>query len=149
MNGTREIPATVVPTPPAFPNVTRNAAIIPRSANFNTPDATVSAWYAPESTYTFVLSRMTRTAHVPAIYITAISKPDIHVARARVRRGSRISSLIADASSSPVNAKAICGQKFTVSQFHTGQMFDQVKWVADPCFHQIATAAPISNSSGT
>jgi len=34
-----------------------------------------------------------------------------------VRRGSRTSSLIADTNSSPVNANAICDQKFTVSQF--------------------------------
>src|SRR5207249_8145151 len=48
-------------------------------------------------------------------------------ARGSVRRGSRISALIADTSSSPVNANAICDQKFTVSQLQCGIIFAQVK----------------------
>jgi len=39
---------------------------------------------------------------------------------------------MAETSSSPVKAKAICDQKFTVSQFHAGIMFWSVKWVAEP-----------------
>ena len=50
----------------------------------------------------------------------------------KVRRGSRISALIAETSSSPVNANAICDQKLTVSQSQVGQMFARVKCVTDP-----------------
>ena len=66
------------------------------------------------------------------MYISAISAPAPNTARGSVRRGSRTSSLIADTSSSPVNANAICDQKFTVSQFHVGIMFFNVKCVAEP-----------------
>ena len=43
MNGTREIPATVEPTPPALPTVTSSDAITPMAAIFNATEATVSA----------------------------------------------------------------------------------------------------------
>ena len=70
---------------------------------------------------------------MPAIYINAIIAPAPNTARGSVRRGSRTSSLIADTSSSPVKAKAICDQKFTVSQFQVGIMLAQVKCVTEPC----------------
>ena len=67
------------------------------------------------------------------MYATAITIPDPKIARGNVFRGSRISSLIDDTSSIPVNANAICGQKFTVSQSQCGRMLLQVKCVTDPC----------------
>src|ERR1700728_3971865 len=41
-NGTREIPATVEPTPPAFPTVTRMHAMIPSALIFRVAEAIVS-----------------------------------------------------------------------------------------------------------
>ena len=58
---------------------------------------------------------------------------DPTIARGNVVRGLRISSLMDDANSSPLNANAIFGQKFNVFQFHCGRMFIHVKCVADPC----------------
>ena len=63
-----------------------------------------------------------RTAKVPAMYMRAIRAPAPKTARGSVRRGSRTSSLMAETSSRPVKAKAICDQKLTVSQFHVGSM---------------------------
>src|SRR5271170_7457626 len=77
-----------------------------------------------------------RIANVPAIYMSAISAPAAKTARGSVRRGSRTSSLIAETSSNPVNAKAICDQKLTVSQFHEGNMLATLKWVTEPCRKQ-------------
>jgi len=37
-----------------------------------------------------------------------------------------------ETSSNPVNAKAICDQKFTVSQFQVGIMLARVKCVTEP-----------------
>src|SRR6267378_2198539 len=71
-------------------------------------------------------------ATVLAIYINAMSAPAANTARGRVRRGSRISALIAETSSSPVNANAICDQKLTVSQSQCGSMFATVNFVSDP-----------------
>ena len=78
-------------------------------------------------------ARATRIAKVPAMYIRAISAPAPKTARGSVRRGSRTSSLMAETSSRPVKAKAICDQKLTVSQFHVGIMLAMVKCVAEPC----------------
>src|SRR6202030_2281090 len=86
----------------------------------------------PEVAETSGAGTNTSTAAVPTMYISAISAPAANTARGSVRRGSRISALIADTSSRPVNAKAICDQKFTVSQFQCGSMFETVKCVTDP-----------------
>src|SRR3954466_606238 len=132
MNGTRAIPATVLPTPPAFPTETRSAATIPRNATPNAVDPSVTAWNTPLVGETSCAGTSISTAIVPTIYIPAISTLEPTNARGSVRCGSRISSLIADTSSSPVNAKAICDQKFTVSQFHAGFMVAHVNCVIDP-----------------
>ena len=66
------------------------------------------------------------------MYMRAISAPAPNTARGKVRLGSRTSSLMAETSSSPVNANAICDQKLTVSQFQAGSMFWNVKCVAEP-----------------
>src|SRR5271156_4453279 len=54
-----------------------------------------------------------------------------------------------DTSSSPLNANAICGQKFTVSQSQCGCMLLQVKCVTEPKRYHTHTAAMISITSGT
>src|SRR5947209_7175731 len=46
------------------------------------------------------------------MYIAAISAPAANTARGKVRQGSFTSALIAETSSSPVNANAICDQKY-------------------------------------
>src|SRR5262249_23415642 len=84
----------------------------------------------------------------PTMYIPAISTLEPNSARGNVRCGSRISSLIAETSSRPVNANAICDQKFTVSQFHVGFIAAQVKCVTDPLRDQISPAITTSISSG-
>ncbi len=88
------------------------------------------------------------TDAVPTIYISAISAPAPSAARGSVRLGSRISPLIADTSSSPVNANAICDQKFTVSQFHVGIMLAQVKCVTEPLRMHITPATLVKIRSG-
>src|SRR5213078_1707386 len=88
------------------------------------------------------------TATVATIYIPAISIPDAYTARGSVFCGLRTSWLIADTSSSPVNANAICDQKFTVSQFHTGIMLDHVNRVTEPCRSHILPASAVSINSG-
>src|SRR5437899_2915138 len=82
------------------------------------------------------------------MYIPAISTPDAYTARGSVFCGLRTSWLIAETSSSPLNANAICDQKFTVSQFQTGNMLAGVKCVTGPCFIQITAAMNSSASSG-
>ena len=67
------------------------------------------------------------------MYIPAIMMLEPNSARGSVRCGSRISSLIAETSSSPVNANAICDQKLTVFQSQRGQIVAQVNSVTDPC----------------
>src|SRR6267378_2034444 len=104
-NGTRAIPATVLPTPPALPTVTTTAATIPNT---------------PLVADTSAAGTKANTATVATMYIPAISTPDAYTARGSVLCGLRTSWLIAETSSSPLNANAICDQKFTVSQFHTG-----------------------------
>src|SRR5579864_9717157 len=74
--------------------------------------------------------------------MTAISPPEAKIAFGRVRCGSRTSSLIAETSSNPVNANAICDQKFTVSQLQCGIMFDTVKCVTEPCRDHNTPATP-------
>src|SRR6266436_4241933 len=88
------------------------------------------------------------TAIVPTIYMTAISTPAANTARGSVLCGSRISWLMAETSSRPVNAKAICDQKFTVSQFHTGKTFVQVRCVAEPCRSHKKPPRATSSTSG-
>src|ERR1700730_15048422 len=85
---------------------------------------------------------------VPTIYMPAMSKLEPNKARGSVRCGSRISSLIAETSSHPVNAKAICDHKFTVSQFHEGLIVAQVKCVTDPLRKQTTAAITTSISKG-
>ena len=91
------------------------------------------AWNTPLFGSTDSAGRIASSAKVPAIYAIAIKTPEPKIARGKVLCGSRTSSLIVEQSSSPLNANAICGQKFTVSQFHTGRMFDHVKCVTEPC----------------
>jgi hypothetical protein len=93
---------------------------------------TVMAWNTPEVGEASSAGTSTSTATVPAMYMSAINAPAAKTARGSVRRGSRTSALIAETSSSPVNANAICDQKLTVSQFHTGRMFAQVNCVTEP-----------------
>ena len=90
-----------------------------------------------------------RMAKVPTMYIRAIRAPAPKTARGSVLRGSRTSSLMAETSSSPVKAKAICDQKLTVSQFHVGSMFWTVKCVAEPCLKQTIAAMTASITRGT
>src|SRR5882762_6966624 len=82
------------------------------------------------------------------MYIPAIIIPDAYTARGSVFCGLRTSWLIAETSSSPLNANAICDQKFTVSQFQTGNMLARVNCVTDPCFTHRIAAMPSSASSG-
>src|SRR4029077_17892371 len=86
--------------------------------------------------------------NVPMTYIAAIRAAAVSAARGSVFLGSRISPLIAETNSSPVNANAICDQKFTVSQFQVGIMFDHVNCVTDPCLSHIAPAMPTRISNG-
>src|SRR6267143_4174297 len=140
--GTRAIPATVLPTPPALPTVTTTAARIPNAPIFSAIDPTVIAWNTPLVVDTSAAGTKANTATVATIYIPAISTPDAYTARGSVLCGSRTSWLIAETSSSPLNANAICDQKFTVSQFHTGNMLARVNCVTGPCFtHRIAALA--------
>src|SRR5579871_4156795 len=132
MNGTRAIPATVLPTPPAFPTVTSIAATTPRNPTAIATDPIVTAWNTPLVGDTAGAGTNTSTATVATIYIPAIITLEPIRARGSVRCGSRISSLIAETSSSPVNANAICDQKLTVSQSQYGQTVAQVKCVTDP-----------------
>ena len=88
------------------------------------------------------------TATVPAIYISAINAPEAKIARGNVRCGSFTSSLMAETSSSPANAKASCGQKFTVSQFQCGTIAAHVKCVTDPCRNYSSSATPTIIISG-
>src|SRR5215475_13240223 len=83
-----------------------------------------------------------RIANVPTMYMNAIIAPETNTARGNVLRGLRTSSHMQETSSSPLNAKAICDQKFTVSQFQVGIMFATVKCVSDPCL--IDSTAPIT-----
>ena len=83
------------------------------------------------------------------MYISAISAPEAKIARGNVRCGSRTSSLIAETSSRPVNANAICGQKFTVSQSQCGSIAAHVKCVTDPCRAHSSSATPTIIISGT
>src|ERR1700733_14875389 len=133
MNGTRAIPATVLPTPPALPTVTSKAAAMPRNPTPRATEPSVTAWKTPLVGEMSAAGASTSTAIVATIYIPAIMMLEPNNARGNVRCGSRISSLIADTSSSPVNANAICDQKFTVSQFQCGHTVAQVNWVTDPC----------------
>src|SRR5258708_16693423 len=107
------------------------------------------AWKTHEVGETSWAGTNASTATVPTIYISAISAPAANTARGSVRRGSRTSALIVETSSNPVNANAICDQKLTVSQFHTGKMFAQVNRVTEPWrSHRIpAIAARISNGT--
>src|SRR2546423_105482 len=82
------------------------------------------------------------------MYMNAMSAPAVSAARGSVRRGSRISALIADTNSSPVNANAICDQKFTVSQFQVGSILDHVKCVTEPNRRQVTPARAVKMSSG-
>ena len=75
--------------------------------------------------------------------------PEPRIARGKVFRGFFTSSLIDETSSSPPNANAICGQKFTVSQFQCGWMLLQVNCVVDPWRYQTHAAATISIIKGT
>src|SRR5467141_4117741 len=146
--GTRAIPATVLPTPPALPMVTTTAARTPSAPIFSAIDPAVIAWNTPLVVDTSAAGTNASTATVATMYVPAISTPDAYTARGSVFCGSRTSWLIAETSSSPLNANAICDQKFTVSQFQTGNMLDHVKCVTDPCFiHRIA-ATPSSASKG-
>src|SRR6266478_3618604 len=146
--GTRAIPATVLPTPPALPMVTTTAARTPSAPIFSAIDPAVIAWNTPLVVDTSAAGTNASTATVATMYIPAISTPDAYTARGSVFCGSRTSWLIAETSSSPLNANAICDQKFTVSQFQTGNMFDYVKWVTGPCFAHRIAAIPSSASSG-
>src|SRR5438445_9938837 len=82
------------------------------------------------------------------MYIAAINAPAAYTARGKVRCGSRTSALIAETSSRPVNAKAICDQKFTVSQFHTGITLPKLKCVTEPCRTNSKPATATSMSKG-
>src|SRR5712671_4486878 len=146
--GTRAIPATVLPTPPALPTVTTTAARIPSAPILSAIDPAVIAWNTPLVVDTSAAGANASTATVATMYIPAISTPDAYTARGSVFCGLRTSWLIAETSSNPLNANAICDQKFTVSQFQTGNIFDQVKWVTGPCLTQRTTAMHSSASSG-
>src|SRR5579864_2548829 len=78
----------------------------------------------------------------------AVKTPAPITARGKVRRGSLISSLIAETSSNPVKANAICDQKFTVSQLQCGIMFDTVKCVTEPCRDHNTPATPHKINKG-
>src|SRR6266851_4150750 len=121
MNGILATPATVEPTPPAFPTVTSSAAITPTAAIRNTVEPSVMAWNTPLVGTTDSLGSSSSTATVPAIYMSA---------------------LIAETSSSPANAKASCGQKFTVSQSQCGSIAAHVKCVTDPWRDHKSSATP-------
>src|ERR1700724_57915 len=81
--------------------------------------------------------------------MTAISPPEAKIALGRLRCGSRTSSLSAETSSSPVNANAMCDQKFTVSQFQCGSIAATVKCVTEPCLDQSTSATPTIITNGT
>src|SRR6202043_2088403 len=59
------------------------------------------------------------------------------------------SSLIDETNSKPPNAKAICGQKFTVFQSQCGWILLHVNCVCEPWRYQTHVAAKISIISGT
>src|SRR5438045_8495976 len=82
------------------------------------------------------------------MYIAAINAPAPYTARGNVRCGSRTSALMHETNSRPVNANAICDQKFTVSQFHVGQTLPGLKCVTEPCRAHSKPATPTSISSG-
>src|SRR6267154_4080138 len=146
--GTRAIPATVLPTPPALPTVTSRAASIPTKPIFSAAEPIVIAWNTPLFGSTSAAGTSDSNEKVPIMYIAAINAAAVSAARGRVRRGSRISPLIAETSSRPVNANAICDQKFTVSQFQVGITFAQVNCVTEPFFSQSTVATPIKITSG-
>src|SRR5882762_9435802 len=148
-NGTRAIPATVLPTPPALPTVTKSAANIPTNPIFNATDPIVIAWNTPLFASTSPAGTSDSNENVQMMYMAAINAAAVNAARGRVRLGSRISPLIAETSSSPVNANAICDQKFTVSQFQVGIMPATVKCVADPSFTPSPAEMPPKITSGT
>src|SRR6059036_3157820 len=68
------------------------------------------------------------------MYISAITAPAQSAARGSVRLGSRISALIADTSSSPVNANAICDQKFTWANMMPHWSWDTVNFWSQIAF---------------
>ena len=107
--------------------------MMPKNAIPSRVEAIVSAWKTPLCVSTVPAGRIASRANVPRMYAAAIRTPEPRMARGNVLWGSRTSSLIVEQSSSAVNANAICGQKFTVPQFHTGSMFDHVKCVTEPC----------------
>src|ERR1700688_5013891 len=149
MNGMRATPATVEPTPPAFPTVTSSAAITPTAAILSTVEPSAMAWNTPLFGSTVSLGSIVSTATVPTIYMSAINPPDAKIARGNVRCGFFTSSLIAETSSSPANANASCGQKFTVSQFQCGIIAATVKCVTDPWRDHSSSATPTIIISGT
>src|SRR6202158_5398299 len=149
MNGIRATPATVEPTPPAFPTVTSSAAITPTAAIRNAVEPCVMAWNTPLFGSTVSLGSIINTATVPAIYIKAINAPEAKIARGNVRCGFSTSSLMADTSSSPAKAKASCGQKFTVPQFQCGSIAADVKCVTEPCRDHSTSATPTIIINGT
>src|SRR5260370_36059388 len=89
-----------------------------------------------------------RPPTAPTMYLPVINPPDAYTARGSVFCGLRTSWLSADTSSSPLNANAICDQKFTVSQFQTGNILARVNCVTAPCFTHKIAAMPSSARSG-
>src|SRR5256885_1275056 len=82
--GTRAIPATVLPTPPALPTVTTTAARIPSAPIFSAIDPAVIAWNTPLVVDTSAAGTNASTATVATMYIPAISTPDAYTARGSV-----------------------------------------------------------------
>src|SRR5260370_17076400 len=89
-----------------------------------------------------------RPPTAPTMYLPVINPPDAYTARGTVFCGLRTSWLIADTSSSPLTANAICDQKFTVSQFQTGNILAGGNCVNAPCFTHNIAPVPRSASRG-
>src|ERR1700676_2151120 len=75
-NGTRAIPATVLPTPPAFPTDTNNAASTPTNPTRSAVDPTVIAANTPLLGSICAAGISDNTANVPAMYIAAMRTPE-------------------------------------------------------------------------
>ena len=138
-NGSLAVAANQPPTPPTAFNVTSAAA---NGASQPTPTFAVMAWIAcmmPWSPEICCFGIASRTANVPARYNSVMTTAAASTARGIVRRGSRISSPIVDALSTPPKANAIVDQKMTSLRLMPGTSDAVFIGVADPNrIHEIA-----------
>ena len=132
MNGTRAIPATVRAHAAGIPHRDEQRRDQSHHADSATP-SNLPRW--PEKLHFSdrpSLGTIVSNGHVPAILNDRDHPPEPKIARGSVRRGSRISSLIAETSSSPAKATRSAARNSQCPNSMRNHAA-HVKFVADPC----------------